>query len=342
MINKIDLPSAEPERVAQELVDTLGLRRGRDHVRFREGGHRHARAAAGHRRPHPAAAGHQRPAAPGADLRQQVRRLQGRHRLRARRRRCRQQPPQAAPDVDEPGRRSDRGRHLPPGARTGGRARPGRGRLRRDGAQEREGVPRRRHVHGRRQARGRSAGGLSPRQTDGLRRPLPLIRKRVHAAARRARQAAAQRRVAGVRAGVERGAGVRLPLRFPGPAAHGDRAGAPGARVRPQPARDRAERRVPGDEDQRPGDRHRQPRRAAAAAGDRPDPRAVDGHLRRYAGPLHRPGDGAGHEQPRRVQADGVPATQHRRRTTGRRRARGAASTTASRCPRSSSTSTTS
>ena len=41
------------------------------------------------------------------------------------------------------------------------------------------------------------------------------------------------------------GARLRLPLRLPRPAAHGDRARAARARVRPRPARDRAERRLP-------------------------------------------------------------------------------------------------
>ena len=43
-----------------------------------------------------------------------------------------------------------------------------------------------------------------------------------------------------------RGARLRLPLRLPRPAAHGDRPGAAGARVRPRPAGHRAERRVRG------------------------------------------------------------------------------------------------
>ena len=98
--------------------------------------------------------------------------------------------------------------------------------------------------------------------------------------ARRPRQAQAQRRRAHLRAGVQRRPRLRLPLRLPRPAAHGDRAGAAGARVRPRPARHRAQRRVRGDEDRRHGARRRQPGRPAAADGDRRHPRAVDEHQR--------------------------------------------------------------
>ena len=59
-------------------------------------------------------------------------------------------------------------------------------------------------------------------------------------AARRARQAAAQRPRAHLRARVEPRARLRLPRRVPRPAAHGGRQGAPRARVRPRPARDGA------------------------------------------------------------------------------------------------------
>ena len=48
------------------------------------------------------------------------------------------------------------------------------------------------------------------------------------------------------------GARLRLPLRLPRPAAHGDRPRAARARVRPRPARDRAERRLPRRDADRP------------------------------------------------------------------------------------------
>jgi hypothetical protein len=71
--------------------------------------------------------------------------------------------------------------------------------------------------------------------------------------ARRAGEAQAQRRLAALRARGEPGARLRLPLRLPRPAAHGDRAGAPGARVRPGPDHDRAQRGLPGAAGRRRG-----------------------------------------------------------------------------------------
>ncbi len=71
---------------------------------------------------------------------------------------------------------------------------------------------------------------IKPQVFAGL---YPVEAERVRRAARRAGQAEAQRRLAALRAGGLAGAGLRLPLRLPRPAAHGHRAGAAGARVRP-------------------------------------------------------------------------------------------------------------
>ena len=119
-------------------------------------------------------------------------------------------------------------------------------------------------------------------------------------AARGAREAAAERRVALLRAGDVGGARLRLPLRVPRPAAHGDRAGAARARVRHGPGDDGAGRAVPRDDDRRRGARDRQPGEAAGSrahrqargAGDhgddpdavgarRRDPAALPGQARR-------------------------------------------------------------
>ena len=59
------------------------------------------------------------------------------------------------------------------------------------------------------------------------------------------------------------GARLRLPLRLPRPAAHGDRAGAARARVRHGPGHDGAGRAVPRDDDRRRGAGDRQPGQAA-------------------------------------------------------------------------------
>ncbi len=86
--------------------------------------------------------------------------------------------------------------------------------------------------------------GLQGRQADGVRRALPDGLRHVPGAARRAREAEAERRRALLRAGDVAGARLRVSLRLPRPAAHGDRARAARARVQPRPARHRAERRV--------------------------------------------------------------------------------------------------
>ena len=90
-----------------------------------------------------------------------------------------------------------------------------------------------------------AAARLQGRQADGVRRALPDRLRRLPGAARRAREAEAQRRGALLRARDLAGARVRVPLRLPRAAAHGDRARAARARVRPRPARDRADRRLP-------------------------------------------------------------------------------------------------
>ena len=73
---------------------------------------------------------------------------------------------------------------------------------------------------------------------------------------------------------VSPGAGLRLPLRLPGPAAHGDRAGAAGARVRPGPDHHRAQRGLPGREERRRSDHGGEPVQDARRRQDGGDPRA--------------------------------------------------------------------
>ena len=118
----------------------------------------------------------------------------------------------------------------------------------------------------------------------------PGRRQRVSAAARRAREAAAERRLVPLRAGDVAGARLRVPLRLPRPAPHGDRPGAARARVRRRPDHDRAGRSLPRDDDRRRGAGDRQPGQAARRGADREDrgaghhrddPDAVDARRRR-------------------------------------------------------------
>ena len=151
----------------------------------------------------------------------------------------------------------------------------------------------------------RAAARLQGRQADGLRRALPDGLGRLPRAARRARPPEAERRGALLRAGDLPGARLRLSLRLPRTAAHGDRARAPGARVRPRPAGDRAERRLPGDVADGGGRRGAQPRghaqRVRAGRG------AVHQGVDHRPEGVRRPGDGALQRPPRPLRPPGVP-----------------------------------
>ena len=91
-----------------------------------------------------------------------------------------------------------------------------------------------------REGRGQAAAGVQGDQAAGVRRPVPGGGERVRIAARGAREAAPERRLVPLRAGNVAGARLRLPLRLPGSPAHGHRAGAPRARVRHEPDHHRA------------------------------------------------------------------------------------------------------
>ncbi len=144
-------------------------------------------------------------------------------------------------------------------------------------------------------------------QADGLLRPLPDRHRSLRRPARRAREAGPQRRRALLGAGDLGGARLRLPLRLPRPAAHGDRARAAGTRVRPRPAGDDAERALPGAPHQRRGIRGPQPDRPARPGHDRDDRRALHprhDHLSLRAG---RRGDGALPGAPRDPRRHALP-----------------------------------
>jgi GTP-binding protein LepA len=91
-----------------------------------------------------------------------------------------------------------------------------------------------------------AAAGLQGSPAAGVRRPVPGRSQPVRRAARLAGKAEAERRRADVRAGSVAGAGLRLPLRLPRPAAHGNRAGTPRARIRHGPDHHGADRGVRG------------------------------------------------------------------------------------------------
>ena len=82
--------------------------------------------------------------------------------------------------------------------------------------------------------------GFRPAQPVVFCGPVSGRCRRLRGAARRAGQAAPQRRELHLRDGDFGGAGLRLPLRLPRPAAPGDHPGAAGARVQPRPDHHRA------------------------------------------------------------------------------------------------------
>ena len=146
-------------------------------------------------------------------------------------------------------------------------------------------------------------------------------------AARRAREADAQRRRAVLGAGDLRRARLRLPLRLPRPAAHGHRARAPGARVRPRAAGDDAvasssRSRSPTARRSRSTTRPTCPTRRAIAEVREPYIRAS---ILAPEG-VHRPDHGALPGAPRRARRHALPVARaraaHLRPAAGRDRAR--------------------
>ena len=89
VINKIDLPRADPEMVMDELEDALAIPREEVILASAKEGTGVAGDPRGDREPRPAAARRPGGAAPGAHLRQPLRPVQGRRRLRPRRERAR-------------------------------------------------------------------------------------------------------------------------------------------------------------------------------------------------------------------------------------------------------------
>ena len=105
---------------------------------------------------------------------------------------------------------------------------------------------------------------MQPRVFAGL---VPGRCRRLPGPARGAGKAAPQRCRDALRARILRGDGLRLPLRLPGHVAHGDRAGAAGTRVRPQPDHHRADGGLRGAADRR---HHHADGQSGQAAADQP------------------------------------------------------------------------
>ncbi len=159
----------------------------------------------------------------------------------------------------------------------------------------------------------RGAAGLPRPQADGVLRVVPDRRRRLREPARVAGEAEAQRRVDHLHARVVGRARVRLPMRLSRPAAHGDRQGAPRARVRSGAHRHGPERRVPADPHRRHDRSGRQSRRHARGAEDRLDRGAVLQAVDHHADRVHGHADGPVPDPARRDEEDGVPVARTRR-----------------------------
>ena len=232
VINKIDLPSAEPERVKAEIEEIIGLDASEAVLASAKQGIGIDEVLEGIVRVVPPPRGDADAPLkalifdswfdPYHGVVAVVRVFDGHDRRRR---------PHPA-DVERrevPGHRGRRVRAAPGQGRA---PRPGRGRLLHGGDQ---GHPRRqdrRHRHQRRAPRGGAVAGLQGGQADGVLRAVSDRVDPVRAAARRDGEAAAERLGVQLRAGELPRARIRLPLRLPRPAAHGHRARAAGARVR--------------------------------------------------------------------------------------------------------------
>ena len=113
-----------------------------------------------------------------------------------------------------------------------------------------------------------AAARLQAGAAGGVLRPVPGRCRRFRGPARRDGQASPQRRQLLLRDGDLRRARLRLPLRLPRPAAPRDHPGAAGARVRPRPDRHRAIGRLPAQPDRRQQARAAQPGRHAGRGQD--------------------------------------------------------------------------
>ena len=264
-LNKIDLPAAEPEKRAEEIEHVLGIpaERGAAHLGQDRRGRR--RAARRGDRTDPRADGRRRRAAAGADVRLVLRRVPRRDLVGARVQRRAAQRRQAALRQRAPGPRRRGDRRAPPGA-DAGRDRSARARSATSSRASRTSARRRSARPSPTSARrGRAARGLPRSEADGVLRSVSRRRRRVRRPARGDGAAAAQRLVVHVRARDVGRARLRLPLRLPRPAAHGDHPRAARTRVRPVAGRDRAQRRVPRAAARRQRRGRRQPVVDAAA-----------------------------------------------------------------------------
>jgi GTP-binding protein LepA len=195
VLNKIDLPAAEPDRVKEQIEDVIGLDASDADPHLRQVRPRHPRRAGGDRAPPARAQGRAQRAAEGDAGRFVVRPYLGVVVL--------------IRVMDGVIRKGDKIKMMQTGATYGvdtlavlkpadgrpSRTGPGRDRHLHRLHQAGPRHPRRRHHHPRAQSPAPPAAGLQTLDPGGLLRPLPGRRQRIRGSARRHREARAQRRV---------------------------------------------------------------------------------------------------------------------------------------------------
>ena len=249
VINKIDLPSAQPEEARRQLEEIIGLDGdGAILASAKEGRGVNEILEAIVKRLHPPKGDATRRSRRSSSI--LVRRLPRRRHRRARHRRRASAGDEDPAHGDRPRLRSRRDWRVLAQAHPAAGARSRRSRLhclRHQGrsATRRSATPSPTPAI----RRSEPYPGFQAAQADGLRRPVSRRRSPLLGTARRARKAAAQRLGVLLRAGDVGGAGLRVSLRLPGPAAHGDRPGAPRARIRHGSGHDGAGRALSRDDD---------------------------------------------------------------------------------------------
>ncbi len=148
--------------------------------------------------------------------------------------------------------------------------------------------------------------GLQEGAAARLRRPVPGEVGRLRKLPRRAGEAQAQRLGAALRAGSLDRARLRFPLRLPRAAAHGHRAGAAGARVQPDAGHERADGHVRDRAHRRQHRVRRQPGEAAAEQRNRRPSRADHHGQHSAAARARRRGHQAVHGQARQADQDAL------------------------------------
>ena len=316
VLNKMDLPQAEPERSSEEIEEIIGIDASQALPGQRQDRRRDVdELLEAARREDSAAAGRSGCAAAGADHRFLVRQLPRRRVAGARRARPCREGRQDRRQVDRPDARWSTASACFSPKRTD------REMLRR----RRSGLHHRRHQGDPRRAGGRHDrrmphGPASPQlpgfkrsQAAGLCRSVSGQLRRLRRFSRSAGKADAERCVAVLRARKLRCAGLRLPLRLPRHAAHGNHPGAAGARIRPRPDHHGADGRL----------RSAARRAAKRFTVDNPSKLPDAGHIEEMREPIVR-GQHPG--------AAGVPRQRHHPVHRKARRAETTCSSSAPRC----------